>query len=106
MEGAVMFTGRYRREWRVSSDERDFNNMVIIVFSAAVWLFLGWKLGLAIVVGAILESIEVVVMLRAVSRLRREKAELINFLNDAAIHLETAVQEVGSRLENNSLVNP
>jgi membrane protein implicated in regulation of membrane protease activity len=80
--------------------------MVIIVFSAAVWLFLGWKLGLAIVVGAILESIEVVVMLRAVSRLRREKAELINFLNDAAIHLETAVQEVGSCLENNSLVNP
>jgi membrane protein implicated in regulation of membrane protease activity len=80
--------------------------MVIIVFSAAVWLFLGWKLGLAIVVGAILESIEVVVMLRAVSRLRREKAELINFLNDAAIHLEIAVQEVGSCLENNSLVNP
>jgi len=76
--------------------------MVMLVFSVGAWLLLGWKVGLALAAGVCLESIEAIVLLRAVARLRREKAELVNLLNGVASDLEKAVAEVDSCLESDS----
>lgn len=73
--------------------------MVMFVFSVGAWLLLGWKVGLALAAGVCLESIEAIVLLRAVSRLRREKAELVNLLHGVASDLERAVEEVDSCFE-------
>jgi 6-phosphogluconate dehydrogenase len=70
--------------------------MVMLVFGVVLWLVAGWKVGLALAVGVCLEGIEAMVLLRAVSRLRREKAELVNVLNGVAGDLERAVEEVDS----------
>ena len=76
--------------------------MVMLIFSVGAWLLLGWKVGLALAVGVCLECIEAMVLLRAVSRLRREKAELVNLLNGVASDLERAVEEVDSCFEGDS----
>jgi hypothetical protein len=57
---------------------------------------------LALAVGVCLECIEAAVLLRAVSRLRRENAGLVNLLNGVASDLERAVVEVDSCFEGNS----
>jgi hypothetical protein len=82
----------------LQTNERNFNEMILIFSVVGAWLFLGWKVGLALAFGIALEGVEAVVLLRAVSRLRREKADLVNLLHGVAGDLERAVQEVDSRL--------
>jgi hypothetical protein len=76
--------------------------MVMLIFSVGAWLFLGWKVGLALAVGVCLECIEAMVLLRAVSRLRRENADLVSVLNGVASDLEIAVKEADSYLGSES----
>jgi len=76
--------------------------MVMLIFSVGAWLLIGWKVGLPLAVGICLECVEAMVLLRAVSRLRRENAELVSLLNGVASDLERAVEEVDSCFEGDS----
>jgi hypothetical protein len=76
--------------------------MVMFIFSVGAWVFLGWKVGLALAAGVLLECIEAMVLLRAVSRLKRENADLVSVLNGVASDLERAVEEADSCVDSDS----
>jgi hypothetical protein len=80
--------------------------MVMVIVSVATWLLLGWKIGLALTLGALLECIEAAFILRSVSRLKRENAYLVEVTNSLARDLERSVayyfEEHADRSEDSS----
>jgi len=66
--------------------------MTILIVSLAAWLFLGWKVGAALAVGACLEFIEAAVLWRGLLKLRRENAALAELARGLARDLETSVE--------------
>jgi hypothetical protein len=76
--------------------------MVMLIFSVGAWLFLGWKVGLALAGGICLECVEAMLLWRELARLRRENADLVSLLNAVAGDLERAVEEVDCCLGSDS----
>ena len=51
--------------------------MMILIAIVATWLFLGWKVGLALAAGVCLEFAEAAVLWRALLKSGRENADLV-----------------------------